>query len=409
MRVGKAGCAVAVVGLAAGLWLLWDRTPAVATNAPSSSTEDRSVFYRLVSKYQHADEIVDFDIVVGCAVRVTRWGDGDKSYDAFRDPAVYVKATKDGGAVLQIVPGACRGETTENGEVPDDFLPGAIWFDRADDLSLGIAYVTEDAFESPRSKLKFLGATIVPATRTDYVAFEPIAAKNLMDPRPLFAFLPLPTAEEIKEHLGDRRALTKVWPGMDCHAVLRLHLTDPAERAVVAEYWPDSRPLYWMPSDRDLEELGKKIGIYNRVTVDGRKAGAYSKLTYNTADGFPTRAQGGILGSRHKPWDKLPPTVFPVRRDEGVPWVTQDFLTAATVYRDVELAGDETRGFAYCYARIPGQSLGVPAYVNGEFETRIDGSPIFGELSDMRTPRDRPWPFFERDEFFYYQDSFGLN
>jgi hypothetical protein len=380
-----------------------------STRSDTRTIEDRSVFFRLITKYQHGDEVIDFNIVVGCAVRVTRWGDGDKSYDAFRDPAAYVKPTRDGAAVLQMVPSACRGETTANHEVPDDFLPGALWFDRADDLSFGIAYVTEDAFESPRSKLKFLGAKIVPATREEYIAFEPIAAKNLMDPRPLFAFLPLPSVEEFRKHLGDSRALTRIWPGLGCDAVLRLHLTDPAERAIIAEYWPDSKPRYWMPTKQQLEEIRKRIGIYTEVTVDGRDAKAYSKLNYNTANGFPTRAQGGTIGSRHKPWDKLPPTVFPIRRDEGIPWATREYQTANKLYRDIVLDGGDMRGFAYCYAWVPGQYLGVPAYLNGNFETRVDGEPIFGEASDTRMPRDRPWPFFERDEYFYRQDSFGLN
>lgn len=407
MRIGtistvSAAAAVAVSALCA-------LSPYRVGHATADTVEDRSVYYRLLAQYQHGDEIVDFDIVVGCAVRVTRWGDGDKSYDAFRDPAVYVKATKDGGAVLQMVPDACRGQTTENGEVPDDFLPGALWFEDATNLSFGIAYVTEDAYESPRSKLKFLGASIHSATRIDYEAFEPIAAKNLMDPRPLFAFLPLPNADQIKRHLGDSRALTKIWPGMSCHAVLRLHLTDPAQRAVLARYWPDSRPRYWMLNKQELKELDQKLGIYNRVTADGQKVLAYSRLNDNRGDGFPTRAKGGVLGSKHRPWDKLPPTVFPLRRDEGIPWLEPDYLKAATLYRDVELAGDDNRGLAYCYARIPGLGLGVPAYLNGKFESRVDGLPIHGETSDSRAPHDRPWPFFERDEYFFYQDSFGLN
>jgi hypothetical protein len=404
-RASPAFAITTVVLLAVGTLFLLSS----GARGDTRTVEDRSVFFRLITKYQHADEVIDFNIVVGCAVRVNRWGDGDKSYDAFRDPAVYVKAIGGGHAVMQIVPSACRGETTENGEVPDDFLPGALWFESADDLSFGIAYVTEDAFESPGSKLKFLGASIVAATRAEYIAFEPIAAKNLMNPRPLFAFLPLPTAEEFKEHLGDSRALTRIWPGLGCEAVLRLHLTDPAERAVVAEYWPDSKPRYWMPTKQQLEEIRKRIGIYTEVSVDGRDATAYSKLNYNVGDGFPTRAQGGVLGSKHRPWDKLPPTVFPIRRDEGIPWVTSRYPTATTLYRDVELADGKNRGLVYCFAWVPGQYLRVPAYLNGKFETRVDGEPVFGEASDTRMPRDRPWPFFERDEYFYRQDSFGLN
>jgi hypothetical protein len=413
MRIGKSGWFF----LAVLVLLAWHYAPrALGIVAPNfiESVQDRSIYYRLLAKYQHGDEIIDFDIVVGCGVRVTRWGDGDKSYDAFRDPVVFAKATKDGNAVLQIVPSACRGQTTENGEVPDDFLPGALWFEHADDLSFGIAYVTEDAFDSPRSKLKFLGASIHPAGREDYVAFEPIAAKNLIDPRPLFSFLPLPTGDQIKPRLGNSRELSRIWPGMFCSAVRRLHLTDPAQRLIVADYWPDSKPRYWSPTWQELERLNKSLGIFSRMIADGRKVTDYRRLNDYRADGFPTRAQGGTIGSKHETWDKLPPTVFPLRRDEGIPWLTPDYLTATTLHRHVDIFGGENQGFAYCYSQIPGDGLGVPAYLNGSFTTVVDGEPILGEKSDMRstetpTARDRPHSFFERDEYFYVQDTFGLN
>ncbi len=400
MRIGRSSALILAL-LAVFVWL-----PATAF---ATSIESRTGFYRLLAKYRHGNEIIDFDIVVGCAVRVTRWGDGDKSYDAFRDPAVYVKATNDGGAVMQIVPDACRGETTANGQVPDDFLPGAIWFDDAIDLSFGIAYVTEDAFEGPKSKLKFLGASIAQATREEFMSFEPTAAENLMDPRPLFSFMPAPDIEQIKRHLGNRRTLHKLWPRIYCSAVRRLHLTDPAQRAVVAEYWPSSKPRYWMPTEAQLNEINKRISIYNHVFADGRPALDYSRLNDNRGDGFPTRAHGGVLHSKHRPTDKLPPVVFPLQRDEGVPWLTKDYLEATRLYRNVHVASEQNRGFAYCYAEIWGTDFANPAYKSGTFTTLIDGEPVLGETTDERTPRDRPWPFFERDQYFYLQDTFGLN
>lgn len=375
----------------------------------ATSTEDRSVFYRLLAKYQHGDEIVDFDIVVGCAVRVTRWGDGDKSYDSFRDPVAYVKATKDGGAILQMVPGACGGETTENGEVPDDFLPGAVWFDDADDLSLGIAYVTEDAYDSPLSELKFLGASIWPATRANYIAFEPIAAQNLIDPRPLFAFQPLPNPSELRPHFGDSAALAKLRRELGCHAILRYRLSDPEQRAYLRKFWPPSKPKFWMPSKPQLEQLNDDLGLSNDVLIDGRPISNYFRLNHHTGKGFPTRAQGGVFRSKHLPSDKLPPTVFPVRRDEGIPWVTEDFPTATALHRDVDQGDGAYQGFAYCYGSISGQDFQVPAYIKSDFSTRVDGEPIFGEATDGRPAHNRPWPFFERDEYFYFLDTFGLN
>lgn len=400
MHIGKSsGLLLAVLAL-----LAWP----IATSS-ATSVEDRTAFFRLLASYQHGDEIIDFDIVVGCAVRVTRWGDGDRSYDAFRDPVAYVKATKDGGAILQMVPAACAGETTENGKIPGDFLPGALWFDDANNLSFGTAYVTEDAYEGPLSKLKFLGASIWPATRVDYVAFEPIAAQNLIDPRPLFTILPPVDTEELKRHFGDSRALAKVAPSMDCNSVSRFHLTDPAHRAVIRKYWPASRPRYWMPSAPVLEAINEEIGLYNKLQVDGRPIVDYFQLNHHTGRGFPTRLQGGTMGSEQRLWDKLPPTVFPLRQDDGIPWIKDNYLSVTILYRDIDRNDDAYKGFAYCYGHVYGRSLRVPAYLTGSFRTRIDGELIFGEDTDGRMARDRPWPFFERDEYFYQQDNFGLN
>lgn len=400
MHIGKSsGLLLAVLAL-----LAWP----IATSS-ATSVEDRTVFFRLLASYQHGDEIIDFDVVVGCSVRVTRWGDGDKSYDAFRDPVAFMKATKDGGAILQMIPGACSGETTENGEVPGDFLPGAVWFDDADDLSLGVAYVTEDAYDSPLSKLKFLGASIWPATRADYVAFEPIAAQNLIDPRPLFALLPRPAPSELKPHFGDSAALAKLRRELGCHAIQRYRLSDPEQRAHLRKFWPASRPKFWMPSEAQLEQLNDDLGLSNDALIDGRPISDYFRLNDHRGNGFPTRAQGGIFRSKHRPSDKLPPTVFPVRRDEGIPWVTEDLPTATTLYRDIDQDGGAYQGFAYCYGGISAQDFHVPAYINGSFITRVAGEPIFGEATDGRLARNRPWPFFERDEYFYLPDNFGLN
>jgi hypothetical protein len=391
--------------LFAACWLL---APVLDADGNVQSVKDRSVYYRLVSKYQHGEEIIDFDIVVGCGVRVTRYGDGGSSYDAFRDPVAYVKGIEGGGAVMQIVPSACLGETSENGKVPDDFLPGALWFDRTDDLSLGIAYVTEDAFENPKSKLKFLGASIHAATRSQWEEFQPIAQRNLIDPRPLFSILPMPDPETLKKSLGDSRALTKLWPGMSCHVVTSLRLSDAA-RTVVREYLPSSRPRYWLPSEQQLNEIDRRARLFSEMMVNGYPATKYLKMGHHTAIGFPTRTQGGMIGSAHKPWDQLPPTVYPLRRDEGIPWVKPNALTDDTLYRHVELDGGANRGFGYCYRRIPVDGLRSTDSAPVQFATRVDDWTISGEETDSRQARNRPWPFFENDEYLYLPETFGLN
>jgi hypothetical protein len=404
MPIGKSGW----LFVAALALLAWHYAPRALSFA--DSTHDRGVYYRLLAKYQHGDEIIDFDIVVGCNVRVTRYGDGDKSYDALRDPVVYAKATNNGHAVMQMVPSACLGQTTDNGEVPEDFLPGALWFENAGDFSLGIGYVTDDAFEGPKSQLKFLGASIHAATRDEWLAFEPSAAKNLFNPKPLFSYAPLPDTAEVKRNLGNSRRLSELLPFRGCYVVTRVHLTSPEDRAIIGHHWPTDKPRFWRPSNSDFRKIFEQLQLYTRVEADGRPFRDYLRLNYETSQGFPTRTHGGVIGSKHRPYDKLPPTIFPLQRDEGIPWVSTTALTAKTLYRNVDLGTGANRGRAYCYAELSGDQYGFPAYASGSFSTLVDELPIVGEDANTDEPlHARPRPFFENDEYFYFQDDFSIN
>lgn len=403
--------AVLIIGAITLIALLFD-CPSGKAQSFTQSTSDGSVFYRLKAAYLHGEERVDFDIVVGCAVRVTSYQDNSSSYDAFRDPVVYAKPTQDGGAVLQIVTDACRGETTKNGEVPPDFLPGAVWFDDKDDLSFGIAYVTEDAFENPQSKLTFRGATIVRATREEWEAFRPVAAKNLLDSKD-FTYSPEPLAEaQVRANLWDRRKLAK-WTrfSMECVGYQRHRLTDPKAREVVARYWPASHPRFWSPGYPALAQLNKEIGFYGTLELDGRPIVDYSQRGLH-AEGFPTRARGGMLGSG-KPWSQLPSPIFPMRGDDGVPWAHPGLETADTIYRDVDYDGGANLGFAYCYSRYFGYSaigkLHLPNYFEREFKIRIDGTMIDLRGKPGASPADPPRYFFEQDEWLFAVFGFGLS
>ncbi len=408
MRIGKINRGVAFAALTIGVIC----APSFCSpgRATADTVEDHSVFYRLLAKYQHGDEMIDFNIVVGCGVRVTRYGDGAESFDALRDPVVFARVTEEGHAVMQMVPDACLGQTTENGEVPDDFLPGVLWFEHANDFSLGIAYVTEDAFENAQSRLRFLGSSIHSATREEWLAFQPEAARNLFDPRPLSAFFRIPKAEEVKRNLGNSRELARIWPSLGCYFVQRIHISDPAARAAVRAYWPSEKPRFWSPDGKDLKTINKAIHLYSDLVSDGLPVKHYQRLNYAGGHGFATRAQGGVIGSEHRAWDRLPATIFPLQHDEGIPWLTPAYLTSEILYRRVDLAQGQNKGLAYCYSQIVGDWLGVPAYLNGQFRSLVDGEPIVGAANDTRTPpRSAPWPFFENDEYFYFADDFGLN
>lgn len=379
----------------------------------TDSVSDKSVFYRLQASYLYAGQKVDFDIVVGCAVRVTSHGDNSSSYDAFRDPVLYAIATEDGGAIAQIIPDACRGDTTTNGEVPADFLPGAIWFDSKNDFSFGIAYVTEDAFENSRAKLKFLGARIESATREEWQDFRSKAAsQNLVDSREFTHVPEQPAEQEVRAHLWDKKMLAK-WTrfSMRCHAYQKFELTDPAARKAIAEYWPKSRPRFWSPGYPGLAELNKRIHFSGSLEVNHHPLKEFSQWGL-IASGFPTRARGGMLGSG-QPWSLLPATIFPFRGDDGVPWARPEVETASTIYRDIDADGGANFGFAYCYSRYFGSSpigqLHLPNYGERNFVIRIDGMPIEIEGRPGVSPADVPRYFFENDQWMYRSVGFILS
>jgi hypothetical protein len=409
MRAGRIVSVAAVVAVAIVGWQLLST---IRASAIVKSVEEQRVYYRLVSKYEHKGEIIDFDIVVGCGVRVTRYGDGDRSYDAFRDPTVYAKATKDGGAIWQIVPHACQGETSENGSVPKDFLPGALWFDSKVDFTLGIAYVTEDAYEHPKSKLKFLGASIHKATRTDWEAFQPIASQNLIEPRIFTNLGTWPPESEVKANLWNKAKLYEWWlPSYRCYGVARYELTSEAARALVRTLEPNSHSNYWMPPRERYRDFLSNSAVKGSAAINGQALKEIANFDLTQAQGYPTRKRGGMLRSG-QPWSKLPPTIFPMTADDGIPWVSPDVATSQTIYRDIEIS-DGSKGLAYCYSRLLG--LGVPGDLHipeprkREYLTRIDGDLIVGEAEDDSAPLDRPRPFFQDDRYYYERFSFGLN
>ncbi len=411
MRLGKVASVLALVVVVV---LARQLGPAALGEFGWSFTEDvssQSVFYRLLAKYQHGDEVIDFDVVVGCNVKVTGYGDNSTSFDAFRAPAVFAMKTKDGGAIWQLIPEACQGHTTENGRVPYDLLPGAIWFDDANDTSLGIAYVTEDAYESPASQLKFLGASIHAATAEEWRAFQPVAAQNLIDPATLIVNAPWPTEDEVKANLWNKHKMAEWWRlTFRCYAIERYELTDPTARAAIRNLWPQSKPRFWMPTYDELETL--KQYIAGRAEVSRLPMSDWFHLAYYEAHGFPTRARGGLILSNHKT-TQLPPEIFPLSAEDGIPWSGPALATSDTVLRYIDMKDYGKRGFAYCYSLVEGKGaagdLHMPDRERRYFSTLADGESIFGEGSAAAALQGVPRPFFERDRYLFRFASFDIN
>src|SRR5437773_5060865 len=100
---------------------------------PMSQTyvKDNGYFYRLKANFEVKDsgEQLAFDYVVACNLRITRWRSAGSSDDSTVNPRAMVMATRDGHAIMIRTLQLCSGSTTENGRVPPDVLPLAVWFD----------------------------------------------------------------------------------------------------------------------------------------------------------------------------------------------------------------------------------------------------------------------------------------
>lgn len=405
-RYAAAGSALCAVSLLLAALLL--TLPYRAGTAGVTQSEERgSYHFRLKAKYSHAGQPVDFDIVVACSIRVTRYRGGDSGFLASRYPRFYVERTHDNHAVMQIVPIACRGETTESGIVPVDFLPGVIWFDTPGDYRFGIAYVSEDAFENPNSQLKFHGASIEKATRTEWEEFEKRAADNegmrsRYYDRPSYW---TGDAQRIAE--GGGKEIEAAY-ARACRGVTRYKLSEAA-RAVVRKYWPVDKPRYWATNDRDggpWPEL-KKLERSRPIFANGFRFTQHLYGGNYNYGGFPTRIGGGMMWSSKR--TTVPTEIFPVRFDRGVPWVfTEGVFGSRYLKKDVEVRTGPGNGLLYCYTILNPGTLEIPLPDFRSRETRICVDDEW-----VVTPEARRWswpsPFFERDQYMYAEFEISLS
>ena len=359
-------------------------------------------YYRLRAAYLHAGQKIGFNVVVGCGVRVTSYRGGDSaSVDIVGfDPAFFVKATDDGGAILIDVPEACGGQTTANGRVPKDLLPAVVWFDDKKDLTFGTGYVSEDAYQSPKSKLQFLGASIEPVTRQEWKAFQSANAQNLIDPG-LYTGAVLPpqpkTDKERLDNFWNRKKISEWYPWIHCYGYSKVRIDDADVRAKLRAVWPAGHPQFWAPSKPQLSEIYHFIN--NATKVDGGTP--WRETTFDEiASGYPTRTGGGYIPRNGYPRKAV--KIYPRRAEDGIPWWSRSIANATTIYRDVETAGGDNAGFVYCYFWAKGlANKWLPGYPEQRFELRIDGEIMQSLEPKNYGSRDVPEMFFERDEYIY--------
>ncbi|WP_420970807.1 hypothetical protein [Bradyrhizobium sp. B120] len=374
-------------------------TKSVEVKSPG---QDRATYYRLKVKLAYKGEPLDFDIVVGCHVAITTYKDNDRTVEVGIAPMAYGLKMKDGRGVVVRPPEACNGETTENGKVPKALLPLVATYEKADAPWFGVAYASEDAYDSPRSELKFFDATISKATREEWLEWRRTEApKNFL------------TYELLGMNEKDRWENPRWQPGYRvmgsiCTGISRVKLPESVSEAI-RQYWPASKPDYWYPNGdagRALYAAGDFYG--KKVLFDGNPLREY----------FPTEAYFFPGLPRHKPGALIFYTghvvgdVYPASSDLSLNRLDDAGHLPAEIeakprksHADVSVR-PELKGFAFCDVVL--NIAGLPSVISNfgnPNANRINGQQINEELN--RVTGDFGYAF-ERDQYIYFRERYSL-
>lgn len=405
-----------VAGVAGLVWALAAATGCAPRFVRSVEVDD-DWYYRFRVALTYQGEPQDFDIVVGCNVKQIRYADGGRTYEAGLIPALFGRRMADGRALVVRPPDACDGETTANGKVPADLLPLVVVYDDAETLGFGTAYLSEDAYDSPLSLLRFGGASIGPATRAEFAAFRS-SQPNVVTP----------TAYHNWSGRGslEARGLEAVAVPMArlCHTYVRFRLSEAA-RAQVRALWPAERPRYWWPTDYG------QLATIDRQQVATDHDGAPMlpmESTYWAYDGSPDQGLATRSGDGQIRWVKgvleYPPSFYPDGGPWGaLPWPADPLARSHEILAEgpriltsIDFRGGATRGFAYCH-NTPGR-MGWLFPDDADWRVHQKRPPVV--LIDGQRVADVPagtaqfglWGgpviIFERDEFFFRYIQFGL-
>ncbi len=386
-------------------------------------------FYRLKASYTYTGkngaEPLEFDVVAGCALQLTRYITGDVSGMSSRVPTMVAYEMSDGGAIGIAIPKACRGSTTSNGQVPSDFLPATIQYEDAKDLSLGMLYASEDAYDSPLAKLTFHGASIERATERqfeDFIASDRFQ-KNLISVESSkdLGASNIPITDEMRKN---PKLLWKHNMPSSCHGMARVRMPDNV-REYLKQFWKPGDPRYWMVSlehSRKMRDWLRGAGNEgpspiepHEVKIDGSRFEKYDINIERTAGGIVTRGGGGSMAARNPTSGYvyyLPPDYFPFTMISAAPWLE---ATPGRAYANKVniLINDELEGFLYCYhysaqasvAKFPNIKLGshferMELFANNKSIKNANEKMYFHQLNDV--------VFFEGLDYIYWFKRFQL-
>jgi hypothetical protein len=409
-NIGFAGS----VGLIAALFLASISLVGLAriAQAQQQYSKDKAYFYRFKAGFEvkGTGEQLNFDYIVACNIRVTRWRDGGLSDDTTFSPRIMVKATTGGQAVLLRTLDACHGLTSENEDVPKDVLPLAVWFDDVSNLSTGLGYVSEAAYENPLGKLRFHGAHIDRATPAEWEAWRKKSADEYVDrgvlPGPWghdYPNVPDPNNPDLARYVSQ------------CDGYMRLKLPENM-REKLRRFWPADRPRFWtLSSEEERLTIGAVILDPNQPLPPslGPWSRRFGSPGDSRASGLPVRSGRVVQRSPHVPshWPTenypfLWPTLASILPVTVGPIPAPDTYAQKLEYRDGTL-----NGFAACQngRDVFGYKIRSddPAWMTKRHVFSVD-DVVVKELSQRTPAMSRPSYVAERDEAVFVYFSAAL-
>ncbi len=383
-------------------------------------------FFRMIVKLEYQGESQTFDFVVGCQVKSISYQDGSRSRDVGFIPAVYGRRMKDNKAVVIRPPDVCNGETTTGGEVPPAFMPLIVVYDNADTLDQGLAYMSDDAYESPLSDMKFGIAEIIASNQQEFETFMEKGVPNLFTREKYWS------AQHDSVVLA--HGLKPIRPNYSkrCEFVQRFRLPD-ALRQRARSAWPMDKPKYWYAKNLEQSEWiisnlfdggvnEKDKSFWMQTEMGGGQALPAQWFRHSAYDfgmarrvvedwihptPFGRRTKDRPLIAYYPVWSELAQRYWP---KDVAQW--PDFIASLSdpIVRKIELDGGEKRGFAACwsYKYEDLKDEDVKKFSRAKGHAVVDGERVYSQLELFQGAFQSPLYMFERDEFIYLFNNFDF-
>jgi hypothetical protein len=304
---------------------------------------------------------------------------------------------------------ACHGLTSENGDVPPDILPMAIWFDSVEDLSNGLGYVSEDAYDNPLGKLRFHGARVDRATRAEWEAWRQQAAEDYVERGALSG----PWGYDYPDNMNPNNPDIGRYVST-CQGYQRLKLPDLL-RERMRSLWPSDQPRFWTVPNEDEGKIRNVISDPRPTSPpgEGRWANRFGNPSNSVSSGLPIRSGRYVESPPHMA-TRWPAETYPFLWPPLVsaqPITTISPSSTIDVYvQKLEFREGALNGFAACQNRKDGSGLSLdvadPAWRSKRHVFMVDDQVVRDKYT--RVFMLQPAFVVERDESVFIRFTAGL-